>query len=113
MFTGTVQGPVPVMEPMLSPVQLVVPAPATETLTCEAGEVRGCVHPAGTTIVACDPELKSLPFGALNVNVNVAVLPLATDTGLTVMVPSPSFASAASVKAVRAMSPDVPVAVTL
>ena len=82
MLIGMVQGPEPVIVPRVAALQ--VPA-ETETLL-----VVGVVQPFGTRIVAWEPELKSLPFGAVNVNVNVfPVLLGATAIGLTVMVPSP------------------------
>jgi hypothetical protein len=58
----------------------------------------GTVQPAGTCSVTCEPELKSLPDGAVNVYVKLLpVLPAVALVGLTVIVPSPSVAIALKV----------------
>jgi hypothetical protein len=56
--------------------------------------VWGPVQPAGTRIVAREPDMKDLLFGAWKVKVKVfPVLPAVTLVGLTIMVPSPLLAS--------------------
>jgi hypothetical protein len=65
-----VHGPLPLMEAMLA----ALPTPVGLMLTKlgeELDEFWGAVHPFGISRVAWDPALKSLPDGAVNVNVRL------------------------------------------
>src|SRR3989442_782661 len=99
MSMGMVHGPVPVMVPRVATVQMSGAGPVVTTTLLEVG----AVHPAGTRIVAWEPRLKSLPLGAVKVNVKVlAMVPAMTLAGLTVMLPSPLLAGPAAVNVVLA-----------
>lgn len=85
ILTGTVHGPEPVMVPRLTPVQV----PAVALVLVEVG----AVHPAGTRIVASEPEANAL-LGPVKLNVRVLVVLLATTVvGETVIVPDPLLAA--------------------
>src|SRR2546426_10014444 len=92
MLMGMVHGPVPVMVPRVAALQAGAGPVVTTTLLGV-----GAVHPAGTRIVAWETALKSLPLGAVKVNVKVlAMVPAVALAGLTGMLPSPLMAGAAS-----------------
>lgn len=94
MLMVTVQGPVP--EKLRdSEVQAGDPPVKNRKPGCVVEpEVLGAVQPAGITICVCEPPLNTTP-GEVKVNVCVLVLPVATEVGLTVMVPWPPVAGGA------------------
>src|SRR5260221_13354330 len=102
MLIVIVQGPEPVM--LLSEADVQIGAgPVVTAMLLDVG----AVQPAGTTMVACEPKIKSLPDGDVKVNVNVfPVLPAATIVGLATIVPSPLLAFPASVNEFCACNPE-------
>jgi len=103
---------------------IVVPVIVPRGAASQAGEgpvltetlpLVGAVNPAGTEIVACEPETKSLLLVFSKVKVKVVpVLPAPTATGTTVIAPSPLLASPESVNVVCAVKfDDIPVAVNV
>ena len=91
MVMGTVHGPEPVMVPRVAVVQV----PAVTLVLVEVG----AVHPAGTEIVASEPDGNAL-LGPVKLNVRVSpVLLTPTLVGETVIVPDPLAASGARISA--------------
>ena len=85
ILMGTVHGPEPVIVPSVAAVQV----PAVTLVLVEVG----AVHPAGTEIVASEPDKNPPVLGPVKLKVRVLVVLLAaTLVGDTVIVPDPLVA---------------------